>query len=71
MDFPVLEERAEERYHKQQSKTNPTVDAEGIVNPLPVFGRGEVWDECGDEEGRSLFRRVVVVEGESEEERWR
>lgn len=67
MDFPVLEERAEERYHKQQSKTNPTVDAEGIVNPLPVFGRGEVWDECGDEpfeEGRSLFRRVV--EGESE-----
>lgn len=72
MDFPVLEERAEERYQRQQRRMNPTVDAEGTVNPFEL-GRGEVWDDRGEEpfefefdEGRSLFRRVVE-EGESEE----
>jgi hypothetical protein len=67
IDLPVLELSAEERYHKQQRRTNPTVDAEGGVREEEEEGvRGDdaLLLRCGDEFGRSLWRR----EAESEDE---
>jgi hypothetical protein len=62
IDLPVLELRAEERYHRQQRRMNPTVEAEGTVKPVRGVD-GEDPPRCGEVgEGRSLLRRREAEE---------
>lgn len=59
MDLPVLEEKAEERYHRQQRKTKPAVEAEGRSATIEVEGGEDPSRE--DSFGRSEASGVPLL----------